>query len=388
MPIRVLFVESGTEIGGAQQALLTMLRHLDRSRILPFYASLGFGDGDLPEIVERMKISVRRLPPGRFRSLPTTVRKIRELVNIIRREQIDLVFSNSGHPLLYARPAALLTQRQCIWWVHGYLEQDALKGHMVPLVEQILQCDHLLANSRFTAGVLARVFPSRSQVPVVYYGVEIDRHTPSHAIASRVRRQLGIPAEDGVVGMFGRLQPFKGQHIFLDAAKLLKDGGIRPHLLFIGGSPFGLSLEYAEYLQQYSMQLGLGSQVHFLGQRSDTHELLQACDVVVHASIEPEPWGLVVAEGMAAGRAVVASRAGGPLEMIEHGRTGWLAAPGDAEDFAASLAILLADPNLRKRLGDAARQFAVEHFDAPAAADRFTKQLVEIYKKHKTGSLN
>src|SRR4030081_1665059 len=110
-PLRVLFVESVNEVSGPQIALRNMLRCLDRASVLPFYASLGFGNGELPARIQDLNIPVFRLSTGRFRDFRMTIGKIAQLTRIIREQRIDLVFSNSGHPLLYARPAALLTGR-------------------------------------------------------------------------------------------------------------------------------------------------------------------------------------------------------------------------------------------------------------------------------------
>ena len=106
---------------------------------------------------------------------------------------------------------------------------------------------------------------------------------------------------------------------------------------------------------------------------------MNACDVVVHASVEPEPWGLVVAEAMACGRAVIASAAGGPLEMIDHKRTGWLTAPADEVALATSLEMLLANPGLRAGLGEAARRHAESEFDPRRAAAYLSSELWRVW---------
>ncbi len=363
MPLRVLFVESGTELGGSQLALLNKLRFLDRQALQPVFASLGFGQGDLPDRVEQLGIPTYRLPAGRFRNAGATVAKIRQLVRIIQREQIDVVFSNSGHPLLYARPAACFARKACVWWVHGYLEHDPLKGHLVPFLEQLLQSDHFIANSRYTASVLARVFPHRNPAPVVPCGVDCDEFQPLPAARARVREDLGIPGHEIVVGMFGRLHPFKGQDVFLRAAARLRRQGIRPRLLLVGGTPYNLSPGYAEWLKRYAGELRLTEQVSFLGQRPDVSWLLNACDIVVHASVEPEPWGQVVAEGMSTGRAMIATAAGGPAEMITHGKNGLLTPPGDAECLAKAIARLAGDPQMRSEFALRAREHALRDLD-------------------------
>src|SRR5712692_12111612 len=107
---------------------------------------------------------------------------------------------------------------------------------------------------------------------------------------------------------------------------------------------------------------------------------MNACDIVVHASVEPEPWGLVVAEAMAAGRPVIASAAGGPVEMITSGEDGLLVEPGGPEDLAAAIESLLRDPQRRQAMGESARLRAFEFFDAAHAAAVLSTALREVFR--------
>jgi glycosyltransferase involved in cell wall biosynthesis len=373
--MRVLVVESQTEMGGAQFALLTLLESLNRACIAPVFASLGFGQGDFPERITGLGIPVHRIPGGRFRELRSTTARIGRLRKLIQEEKAEVVLSNSAHPLLYARPAALLAGRPCVWWVHGWEPTDPLRGNWINLVESCISADAMLANSEFTAGVLRQAFSTHGSIRVARYGIDLQRYHPDCAKGALARQSLGISDGTPVVGMFGRLQRWKGQHIFLRAAALLASHEKSCRFLIVGGSPFGLEPAYAEELKQMVQHAGLGERVMFLGQRSDTNELLNACDVVVHASVEPEPWGLVVAEAMAAGRAVIAAAAGGPLEMIEHGRTGLLVPPGDASALAEAMELLVQNAEQRRALGVAARRHAEQHFERHAAAAHMCEEL-------------
>jgi glycosyltransferase involved in cell wall biosynthesis len=118
----------------------------------------------------------------------------------------------------------------------------------------------------------------------------------------------------------------------------------------------------------------------FLGHRRDVNALMNACDAVVHASVESEPWGLVVAEGMAAGRVVIASAAGGPLEMIENRRNGLLVPPGDAFVLAAALEEVLARPAWRREMGEAARDHAIREYDPKRAAGVLCAELQDVFR--------
>ena len=143
---------------------------------------------------------------------------------------------------------------------------------------------------------------------------------------------------------------------------------------------FGIEPEYAEELKQFAERPSLRGRVLFVGNRANPHEMMNACDLMVHASIEPEPWGLVVAEGMAVGCAVIAAATGGPLEMISHGESGWLVPPGKPLELATAMASLLSDPKLRQVLGKAAHNHALRFFDPRRAATILSNELWEVYR--------
>jgi glycosyltransferase involved in cell wall biosynthesis len=372
---RVLFVGSATELGGAETALLELLRHVNREQIWCGYASLEFGEGPMGQRIADLDVPVFRLPRGRLRDLRRTAAKTRALARIIRDQQVDLLVSNTGHPLVVTRPAALFTRRPCAWWVHGYEPNDPLRGEWIALAQRWLSADLLLANSNHTARLLRRDFPNCPPVKLLRPGVDTRRFRPDAAAGRRVRLELNVAPGQPLVGIFGRLQPWKGQHVFLEAASLVAQEFAESRFAVVGASLFGLDREYAEQLRRRAELPDLRGRVLFLGQHAEVNELMNACDAVVHASIEPEPWGLVVAEAMAAGRAVVASAAGGPLEMIEHGRTGMLAPPGDAATLAGVLRGLLWDARAREALGREARLHAQAEFSAERAAAQFTSAM-------------
>jgi len=177
------------------------------------------------------------------------------------------------------------------------------------------------------------------------------------------------------VGTFGR---WKGHTTFLDAvARLPRDLAVRAYI--IGGALYQTAgSQYSlDDLRRYAAERGLVDRVGFTGFVAHPEEALRALDIVVHASTSPEPFGLVIAEAMACGRAVIASDAGGAREIFTPGVDALIHTPGSAESLAARIAELARDPQARLRMGRAGRQTAERCFDrARLAAD-----LVPIYQK-------
>jgi glycosyltransferase involved in cell wall biosynthesis len=212
----------------------------------------------------------------------------------------------------------------------------------------------------------AALFPTRP-VFVVPPGVPIPQ-------ADTGPRPLALPGDVPVVGLVGRLQPWKGQDRLLRAQALLHERGHRIHTVIVGGDAYGLSPQYADSLPSLVTRLGLGDAVTMTGQVVDAGPYIDQLDILVNAS-DPEPFGIVLLEGMARGVAVVAVDSGGPAELIEDGRTGRLARSGEPAALADALESLLASPELRRAVARAGRELFLRDYTDAALHRRFFDQL-------------
>jgi glycosyltransferase involved in cell wall biosynthesis len=134
---------------------------------------------------------------------------------------------------------------------------------------------------------------------------------------------------------------------------------------------------YEEELRRRASGLGLGERVVFTGHRDDVADVLEAIDVVVHASVEREPFGMVIAEAMAARKPVVASRDAGPMEIVADDVSGILVRPGDAEEIGTAVLMLLGDPALARRMGEAGRAIVEEKF----TVERHVELTEQVYRE-------
>jgi glycosyltransferase involved in cell wall biosynthesis len=188
---------------------------------------------------------------------------------------------------------------------------------------------------------------------------------------------LELPADVPVVGLVGRLQPWKGQDQLLRAQALLHERGHRMHTVIVGGDAYGLSAEYAASLPVLIDELGLSSDVTLTGQVPDAGPYIEQMDILVNAS-DPEPFGIVLLEGMARGVAVVAVNSGGPGEFIHNGETGVLASSGQPAALADALEPLLVSPTLRQQVGEAGRESFMSEFTDAAMRKRFFHQMQQV----------
>jgi glycosyltransferase involved in cell wall biosynthesis len=245
---------------------------------------------------------------------------------------------------VYGGLAGRLAGIPVVWHLRDRISTDYLPRSAVLLVHVLSTTlpTAVVANSRETLSTLS----SNRRGRVVYDAVVPDA-------VDRVGVRQVDERSSPVIGMIGRLSPWKGQSVFLDAfAHAFRGTDVRARI--IGSAMFGEG-RYADSLVERSERLGIARQVEFRGFREDVWFELSEIDVVVHCSVRPEPFGQVVLEGLAAGVPVIASAAGGPAELITDGVDGVLTPPGDARQLASAMQRLVGDPFLRRRIGAAGR---------------------------------
>ncbi|HMO87018.1 MAG TPA: glycosyltransferase family 4 protein, partial [Lacipirellulaceae bacterium] len=180
-----------------------------------------------------------------------------------------------------------------------------------------------------------------------------------------------------VVGMHSVLGHWKGQHVVLQALAEVIRRNRTPVALEIAGAPPAGETDYLDSLHRLVADLGIEKHVRFVGHLRDVYAFLSRVDFAVHASVDPEPFGRVVAEAMLCGLPVIVTTQGGPAEYIEDGVSGCHVPCGDVRATADAIERLAASADLRRRMGRAARQFAVREFEPR----RLTEQVVDVYDR-------
>ncbi|WP_019202818.1 glycosyltransferase [Tsukamurella sp. 1534] len=262
---------------------------------------------------------------------------------VLRAHDAGVVVAQSTKTLLIGAVAARRAGVPLVWQVHDRISGEYFGPLRFPLrLLGRLAADGFLANSRGTLGTLrTRGTPAAVCPP----GVDLAAVPP--AAPQR-------PPAEARIAMVGRLTEWKGQDLVLEALAAMRT---TPTVRFVGGVFFGEE-QFAARVRTQAAYLGVVDRVTFTGHVEDPAAEIADADIVVHYSRLTEPFGQVVAEAMAAGRAVVAAKAGGPAEMIVDGHDGVLVRPGRPAELAAALDALIADPVRRARLGAAARERA------------------------------
>ena len=378
-PLRVVYLDHVARMSGGEIALLRLLPalppHVQPLVLLgedgPLVGKLrdaGVEVEVLPMATRLRDVRKDTLQPRGFgvRPLLDLVRYVVRLRRRLRQLRPDLVHTNSLKAAMYGGVAGRLAGIPVVWHVRDRIADDYLPASAVRLVHLAsrLLPTAIVANSQATLATL----PASARGSVLYNPV-----VPDIVSADWQPPALG----DGTlrVGVVGRLAHWKGQHVFLDAfAAAFPDEPTQAHL--VGSAMFGEE-EYALSLREQAARLGIADRVQWRGFREDVAGELAGLDVLVHCSVTAEPFGQVVVEGMAAGLPVVAAAAGGPLEIIEDGVDGLLTPPGDVDALAGALRRLAAEPELRRRLGERARESS-RRFSPAAASLRLRRVYAEV----------
>lgn len=394
--MKLLFFNQVGFIGGAERILLSSIAAL-RSRQPNAEITLIVGSsGALIEAAEALGVQVICLSmptvmsrigdshlKGEFRfakkaktflqimrSLSAILSYLKRLKQLIRRIQPDLIHSNGvkAHALL-----GLLGQLNCpvIWHIQDFYSTR-------PIMAKVLQ---RLNRSATGAIALSQAVKNDAQA-LMQVPIEVIYPAIDHQYF-RIEGKRSPVLRIGLVATFAR---WKGHDIFLKAAAQVMSEirGVSIQFQIVGapiystqGSQFSL-----EELQTNVAKLGLEQVVEFVGFQPDTVSIYENLDIVVHASTQPEPFGLVIAEAMAFGKAVIVANAGGAAELVNNYEDAIAVPPGDVQALAQALIQLIRNPQMRQELGRNARRTAIEKFNR----DRMADELLTLYDRW--GGLN
>lgn len=190
-----------------------------------------------------------------------------------------------------------------------------------------------------------------------------------------VKQEYGITPEQKTFGIFGRLVSWKGHREFLAAASIVLANDQNARAFIVGDASDGPD-RFVSNLKKVVRESGFSDRISFTGHILEVERLYAVMDVVVHASIEPEPFGLVITEAMAHGVPVVASNLGATQEIITHGYDGLLVDPTRPKEMASAILGLLQDEALRKTMGARARETVERKYNG----DVYARRMGEVYR--------
>lgn len=377
-PRTVLILHSSAQRYGSDAQLLAIARGLDPDRwravcVLPERGELAPLLEDAGADVVIHPLAVLRRATLRGPALPAlagaVARDRRTLGSQARERGAALVHSNTSVVLSGATVARQAGVAHLIHVREIYAgSSGAAATALWPLMRRRLEAaDALVCISQ----AVQRQFAGSRRAQLLYDGLAAQPATVDREAA---REALGIARERFVVALVGRVSDWKGQDVLVRALgerSLVANGTIA----LLAGDAYPGTEVHERRLVALAGRLGVTERVRHLGFREDVGTVLGAADVLVVPSTRPEPLGLVALEGAAAGLPVVASAHGGVTEVVRHGVTGMLVAPGHPGALATALRSLADDPALARRLGTTGRADVERRF----GLDRMLTGLQSVY---------
>jgi glycosyltransferase involved in cell wall biosynthesis len=411
-PATVLYLTTSGQIGGAERCLMSLVAGLDRER---YRASVLIGSaGPLEGQLQAASVAAAVLP------LPAAVRRLsryhpnRGLAARLapwwetpwylarlryegRRAHPSLIHSNG--PKMHILSALLRRQWgvPLVWHLHDFPAgepggaEPAPRG-AEPWFNRALQrlsahADAIIANSHAVARAYAERLPAlAAKLRVVPNG--LNPQCWAQGDGRGFRHRFGVPDDAFVFGMVSIFAPWKGQEIFLEAARRVHECLPQTRFLLAGEDIYDTTGHggRGRQLREQARASGLDGVVTFTGYLAAPAELAAAyasLDVMVHASTRPEPFGRTIIEAMAAGVPVIAARGGGVPEIIADGRDGVLTPPGDAAALAEAMVRLHADAGRRRALAEQARQRVQEQFSEAAVSGAVAAVYDELLERRR-----
>lgn len=388
--MNILFLEIACDgtIGGSHTCLYNLVGHLDRQRYechIVFHENNSYVRkfreiGVHVHLIKRDPITHGNVLIRKMRNWYRLVyRHRKELSNIINVNNIDLVVLNntiiSSNDIV---SVSIKNRIPLIAYERGHLEytgQDIRNtGKISASIPVSKAIEKNMKNQNYHA-----------VTHVIYDGLPVQEmlNQTVKCKDADIKREIDIPEDSIVIGIIGNIREWKGQEYFVKAFMSLGERYENIYGLVIGGHAAD-DEEYLASLKRIAEGSDIGKRLRFLGFRNDVPELLKTMDVFIHASITPEPFGMVLLEAMLARVPVIATNFGGPVEILENGRCGILVPPRDVDAIVAGVEKYLNDPSFREEMINRAYKRIETDFDLRKTVNQVEALFQEVVGKTKT----
>ena len=388
----MVFFDHTAQLSGGEIVLLRMATHLNRALWTPVVV-LG-SEGALREVLEKAEIETHVLAMDesvvqtrkdaidggsllKLRAAWQMLRYSRKLAKFLKKRRADVLHCNSLKADIVGAIAAKSARVTLLWHIHDRIEPDYLPSRVVQVLRMLCRRlpNGIVANSGATLQTLH--LPKTKEARVIYPGVPLDEIEGEIAAAAEDRvLDVAQTAEKRVVriGMVGRISRWKGQHVFLEAASQVREQFPNAQFVIVGAPLFGEE-KYEREVCDLCARLGLDGCVTWTGFCDDVAAHVRSWDLQVHASTVAEPFGQVIVEGMALGKAIVATDGGGVPEIVRHDETGLLIPMNDSSAMSNAILSLLREPRRAREMGIRGRERVREVF----TASQMARQLESFY---------
>jgi glycosyltransferase involved in cell wall biosynthesis len=379
--MKILFLDQSGKPGGAELCLIDIAKPYRDNCLVGLFA-----DGDFRILLEKNHIPVQVLSTQTIQvrkesSLAQGLASLGQLIPLLAKvvqtaREYDLIYANTQKALVVGAIASFLSERPLVYHLHDILSPEHFsQTNRRIAVTAANRASLVIANSQASKTAFIEAGGRADITAVVYNGFEPKNYQIDEFMIHQTRQELGLEGKF-VVGHFSRLAPWKGQHILIEA---LRQCPQEVTAVLVGDALFG-EQEYVQQLHQQIVTLGLENRIKFLGFRSDIPQLMSACDLVAHTSTAAEPFGRVIVEAMLCGKPVIAAKAGGAVELVEHGVNGFLVTPGESQELAQLITTCLQESSKTATIANHARTTASQRFDVTNINQQIADLLAKLHQ--------
>lgn len=365
--VKVLQVLPELGQGGVELGTVQIAEALTAAGIENYVASAG---GRMEYQLERLGVKHFKLPLKTKNPIKMWL-NAKKLVKIIKENDINIVHARSRAPAWSAYWAAKKAGVHFVTTFHGTYNLGPHKikkfyNRVMTYGEKVIAISSHIKNHLMTEYQVPE-----EKIAFIHRCVDVEKFNPDIVTAERLKNtieQYDLPTDKKLILLIGRLTSWKGQGLLIEALAKIKQRGDF-HCIFTGDDQG--RTKYTEGLIAKIKEYGMNGYYTFIRHTDDVPALMKACDIVVSASLEPEAFGRIAAEGEAMGKIVLASNIGGSLDNLKDGITGRHFISGDAEDLAEKLQWALDLPAAeQKKISSAAKNFIKENFTKQIMSDK------------------
>ena len=393
----ILFLDNTYTFGGAINSLLYLLRALDKKRYVPilvtgqpeeflskYFSFLNWHHIELklPWVHNRIYSKIIRVKPfscGYALKVANVIRYLYWLIfvtlpeayqyyQIGRKYKVRLVHLNNiiGSQLAGIIAAKLL-RVPCIAHLRDFEEVDKLTRMYAMLVDS-----HIAISKAIQSNLLDLAVP-KEKISVIYDAIDLNEFK-SHYNNSDLKDEFNLAGKEKLFGVFGRIIEWKGTVEFVHAAAIIIKSNPNVKAFIVGDCSDG-NRAYLDEVKKLIVHYELEKEIILTGYRTDVPALMEMMDIIVHTSKRPEPFGMVLIEGMAMAKPIVATKMGGPLDIVIDGETGFLVELDGVAELANSIQLLLDDDELARTMGIKGKERVYSMF----TKERYAQQVEELY---------
>ncbi|MDZ7962661.1 MAG: glycosyltransferase family 4 protein [Aulosira sp. DedQUE10] len=363
--MKILFLDQSGKPGGAELCLIDIAKPYRDRALVGLFADGPFKtllqQNHIPvEVLTNQAISVQK-SSSLLQGLASLKQLLPLIIKVVQIAQgYDVIYANTQKALVIGAIASFFARRPLIYHLHDILSTEHFSQTNRSIAVNLANyfASLVIANSQASQKAFVQAGGRADITAVVYNGFDSKIYQTCESEVRQLQKELGL-AGKFVVGHFSRLAPWKGQHILIDALAKCRE---QVTAILVGDALFGEE-DYVQQLHQQVTDLGLKNRVKFLGFRADIPQLMAACNLVTHTSTFAEPFGRVIVEAMLCGTPVVATKAGGAMELVEPGINGFLVNPGEPEELAQVINTCLQETDKITTMANNAKNIASQRFD-------------------------